>query len=104
MCSRRANPHQSWGELRQSAILSGSLDSLHQHLDQQAIPQEGITLNFQNLDLAYVVTAMGQAAGATAALAAERNTTPLEVPTNIRRNPKSNSGFAKAAAGKESME
>jgi general secretion pathway protein D len=31
---------------------------------QQAAPQEGgITLNFQNLDLAYVVTAMGQAAG-----------------------------------------
>ena len=30
---------------------------------QQVAPQEGITLNFQNLDLAYVVTAMGQAAG-----------------------------------------
>ena len=30
---------------------------------QQVPPQEGITLNFQNLDLAYVVTAMGQAAG-----------------------------------------
>jgi len=30
---------------------------------QQAAPQEGITFNFQNLDLAYVVTAMGQAAG-----------------------------------------
>ena len=33
-------------------------------LRQQVAPQEGgITLNFQNLDLAYVVTAMGQAAG-----------------------------------------
>ena len=30
---------------------------------RQTAPQEGITLNFQNLDLAYVVTAMGQAAG-----------------------------------------
>ena len=30
---------------------------------QQVAPQEGITLNFQNLDLAYVVSAMGQAAG-----------------------------------------
>lgn len=30
---------------------------------QQVAPQEGITLNFQNLDLAFVVTAMGQAAG-----------------------------------------
>lgn len=30
---------------------------------QEAAAQEGITLNFQNLDLAYVVTAMGQAAG-----------------------------------------
>jgi general secretion pathway protein D len=29
----------------------------------QEVPQEGITLNFQNLDLAYVLTAMGQAAG-----------------------------------------
>ena len=32
-------------------------------LRQQAAQQEGITFNFQNLDLAYVVTAMGQAAG-----------------------------------------
>ncbi len=30
---------------------------------QQEAPGEGITLNFQNLDLAYVVSAMGQAAG-----------------------------------------
>jgi len=30
---------------------------------QQENPQEGITLNFQNLDLAHVLTAMGQAAG-----------------------------------------
>jgi len=30
---------------------------------QQVAGQEGITLNFQNLDLAYVVSAMGQAAG-----------------------------------------
>jgi len=30
---------------------------------QQEAPQEGITFNFQNLDLAYVVTAMGQSAG-----------------------------------------
>ncbi len=29
----------------------------------QAARQEGITFNFQNLDLAYVITAMGQAAG-----------------------------------------
>jgi general secretion pathway protein D len=32
-------------------------------LRQQEAPQEGITFNFQNLDLAYVITAMGQAAG-----------------------------------------
>jgi type II secretory pathway component GspD/PulD (secretin) len=32
-------------------------------LMEQEAPQEGITFNFQNLDLAYVVTAMGQAAG-----------------------------------------
>jgi general secretion pathway protein D len=32
-------------------------------LREQEAPQEGITFNFQNLDLAYVVTAMGQAAG-----------------------------------------
>ena len=30
---------------------------------QQTAPQEGITFNFQNLDLASVITAMGQAAG-----------------------------------------
>ena len=30
---------------------------------QQVAGQEGITLNFQNLDLAYVVSAMGQSAG-----------------------------------------
>ncbi len=30
---------------------------------QQEVPQEGITFNFQNLDLAHVITAMGQAAG-----------------------------------------
>jgi general secretion pathway protein D len=32
-------------------------------MGRQAPGQEGITFNFQNLDLAYVVTAMGQAAG-----------------------------------------
>ncbi len=32
-------------------------------LQQQAAQQEGITFNFQDLDLAYVITAMGQAAG-----------------------------------------
>jgi general secretion pathway protein D len=32
-------------------------------LRQQAGAQEGITVNFQNLDLGYVVTALGQAAG-----------------------------------------
>ena len=30
---------------------------------EQAAQQEGITFNFQNLDLAYVITAMGQSAG-----------------------------------------
>jgi general secretion pathway protein D len=36
---------------------------MRQQLVQERAGQEGITLNFQNLDLANVVTAMGQAAG-----------------------------------------
>ncbi len=44
---------------------SGQVPNRPTGRQQQAVqtPQEGITLNFQNLDLGYVVTAMGQAAG-----------------------------------------
>jgi len=41
-----------------SLLVAGALSGL-----APGSAQEGITLNFQNLDLAYVVTAMGQAAG-----------------------------------------